>query len=92
MLYRRMQLPIQQGTDADVVLPSLKAAVFVVDDTRPGGGFFWGLRRGVGCLCLGWVLGKERHAFKAAASVVYDTLLQPRREASFERRGFPKRC
>ena len=40
MLYRRMQLPIQQGTDADVVLPSHKAAVFVVDNTRPGGGLW----------------------------------------------------
>lgn len=38
VLYRRMQLPVQQGCDADVVLPSLKTAVFVADDshTQPG--------------------------------------------------------
>lgn len=35
-----MQLPHQQGSDADVVLPSLRAAVFVVDDSQPAGG--WG--------------------------------------------------
>jgi hypothetical protein len=29
-----MQLPIRQGTDADVVLPSLKAAVFVFEDSQ----------------------------------------------------------
>lgn len=35
-----MQLPHQQGSDADVILPSLRAAVFVVDDSQAAGG--WG--------------------------------------------------
>ena len=46
VLYSRMQLPIRQGTDADVVLPSLKAAMFVFEDSQQlGKQFYFVLRK-----------------------------------------------
>jgi hypothetical protein len=61
VLYRRMQLPIQQGSDADVVLPTLRAAVFVEDDGHSSlqgaaGVLDWGLEctgPHIVCICCG---------------------------------------